>query len=210
MDVKSLTVETHRRLRDEIVQGRIQPNERLVALHLAERYEVSRTPVREALQLLANEGLIVPAARGYFVREYTAEEIREIYEIRAALEGLAAKSAAERITEDQIRDLFRIGAHRRGDGLAGRESIVERNDAFHEAIMQASGNHRLAELHRTSSEHVFNYRIAGLYTDDEVEVALQEHSQILDAIARRDPASARDLAEAHVLGSLAITLSKLF
>ena len=76
---KSLTSETYDRLRTEIIRGSIRPNERLVAADLAERLSISRTPVREALQLLEAEGLVVGLKRGYMVREHNSSEIREIY-----------------------------------------------------------------------------------------------------------------------------------
>ncbi|MBO0788262.1 MAG: GntR family transcriptional regulator, partial [Actinobacteria bacterium] len=99
---QSLTSETCDRLRAEIIRGSIRPNERLVAADLAERLSISRTPVREALQLLEAEGLVVALKRGYMVREHTGTEIREIYEVRAALEGMSARLAAVRASGDAI------------------------------------------------------------------------------------------------------------
>ena len=95
----SLTSDAYHRLRTEIIQGKIRPNERLIAADLAERLAISRTPVREALQLLASEGLVVGVKRGYVVRDHTAAEIRQIYEVRAALEGMAARLVAERAND---------------------------------------------------------------------------------------------------------------
>jgi len=83
-------------LRRQIVEGTLRPRERLIAADLADKLQVSRTPVREALYLLASEGLVVPTRRGFAVREFTPSEIIEIYEVRAALEGMAARLAAER------------------------------------------------------------------------------------------------------------------
>ncbi|MBW9111895.1 GntR family transcriptional regulator [Microbacterium trichothecenolyticum] len=209
MSTPSLTAETHLRLRNDIIQGRIRPNERLVALELAERLQVSRTPVREALQLLASQGLVVPVKRGYVVREHTPEEIAEIYEIRSALEELAARLAAQRATPDQLRAIEDIGAHQSGALDDDRTVIVDRNDAFHEAILQASGNSRLAELNRANSEQFFTYRVAQLYTRHEAAAAIDEHAQILEALKRRDSTRAAELARSHVLGAMAITLSKI-
>ena len=81
----SLSEATYRRLRFDIVRGRLRPNERLIEAELADRLAVSRTPVRESLQRLAADGLVVSRRRGWVVYEHTPDEIREIYEIRSAL-----------------------------------------------------------------------------------------------------------------------------
>jgi DNA-binding GntR family transcriptional regulator len=98
---QSLTAQAYQRLRSEIIRGCIRPNVHLVAADLAERLETSRTPIREALQLLASEGLVVAAKRGYVVREHTRDEIREIYEVRATLEEMAARLVAQRVTDEK-------------------------------------------------------------------------------------------------------------
>src|SRR3978361_1268708 len=77
--------------RGAIVEGKIRPNERLIEADLAERLEVSRTPVRESMQRLAADGLVISRRRGWAVREHSPQEIQEIYEVRAALEGYAAR-----------------------------------------------------------------------------------------------------------------------
>src|ERR1700754_1350669 len=98
----NLTTEVYERLRQAIVAGSIRPNERLIEADLAARLEVSRTPVRESMLRLAGDGLIIAHRRGWIVREHSAEEIREVYEIRAALEGFAAGLAALRATDEEL------------------------------------------------------------------------------------------------------------
>ena len=98
---------TYHRLREDILLGYLRPNAPLVETELAERLEVSRTPVRESLQRLAKEGLITSKSRRWFVLEQTLKDIRESYDIRAALEGYAARLATERATESQIDALFK-------------------------------------------------------------------------------------------------------
>lgn len=205
----SLTEEAHRQLRDDIIQGRIRPNQRLIAADLAERLEISRTPIREALQLLAAEGLVVGVKRGYMVREHTADEIREIYEIRAALEGMAARLVAERGTDEDILAIEKIGAH--DDALANspRTDLVRLNKLFHRAIVDAASNARLGRVNQRNSEHFFNYKIAELYTDAEALVAVRGHARILQAIKDRDAGAAGSAARDHVIDALGVTLSKL-
>jgi DNA-binding GntR family transcriptional regulator len=205
---QSLTSETHKRLRAEIIRGSIRPNERLIAADLAERLNISRTPVREALQLLEAEGLVVALRRGYMVREHTSEEIREIYEIRAALEGMAARLATARASDDAVTGIAAIKAH--DDTLASADPVrlVDLNTQFHAAIVAACSNERLGRLNRRNSEHFFNYRIAALYSEEEALAAVRGHARILAALRDRDGDAAERAAREHVEEALALTLRK--
>lgn len=205
----SLTEEAHRRIRADIIEGRIRPNVHLVANDLAQQLEISRTPIREALQLLASEGLVIATRRGFVVHEFSAEEIRFIYEIRAALEGMAARLAAGRATSAQITALEKLGAHTKAAAESPRDVIVDLNDAFHEAIMVAAGNPRLQNINSRNSEHFFNYNIAKLYSHEEAALAITEHSIMLKAIKKRDADAAAKASREHVMNALEVTLQKL-
>jgi DNA-binding GntR family transcriptional regulator len=206
----SLTFEALTLLRDEIIQGKMRPNERLIAADLAERLNTSRTPIREALQLLEAEQLVVAAKRGYVVREHTKEEIVEIYEVRAALEGMAARLAAQKTGTSAYKEIEAIGAHR--DSLISsndRKLIVDLNDEFHAAIFVACGNSRLDRINRSNSQHFFNYRISELYTKEETKISIKGHALILKAIKNHDADQADSAAQEHVLEALKVTLLKL-
>ncbi len=206
----SLMFEALTRLRDEIIQGKMRPNERLIAADLAERLNTSRTPIREALQLLEAEQLVVAAKRGYVVREHTKEEIVEIYEVRAALEGMAARLAAQKSGTSAYKEIEAIGAHR--DSLIAsndRKLIVDLNDEFHAAIFAACGNSRLDRINRSNSQHFFNYRISELYTKEETKISIKGHALILKAIKNHDADEADAAAQEHVLEALKVTLLKL-
>lgn len=205
----SLTEEAHRRIRTDIITGLIRPNVHLVANDLAQQLQISRTPIREALQLLASEGLVVATRRGFVVREHTSEEIRYIYEVRAALEEMAARLAAQRATDEQIAELEKLGAHTKAAAESPREAIVDLNDAFHEKIMVAAGNPRLQDINSRNSEHFFNYNIARLYSHDEAAQAIAEHELLLKAIKKRDEDEAAKAAREHVMNALKVTLQKL-
>ncbi len=202
--------EVYRRLHDAIVTGRIRPNERLIEAELAEWLEVSRTPIREGLKRLSTEGLVLSRRRGWVVREHTPQEIRQIYEIRAALEGFAARLAADRATETQLR---RIAMIRDGKtpslAQCPRDQLVGVNNRFHDAIVEASGNARIAEVIRHHGEHYFNHRIAMLYSDEEALRAIAQHESITQALLARDGDAAERLAREHVFDALAVTLAKL-
>lgn len=205
----SLTEQARRTIREAIIEGRIRPNVRLVAADLAEQLEISRTPIREALHLLASEGLVSATGRGFLVREYTVDEIRHSYEVRAALEAMAARLAAERASTADIKALERIGAHRIGIVDDPRDVMVDLNDAFHEAIMTAAGNPTLRTVNHRNSQRFFSYNIAKLYSRDEARDAIRGHAAIVRGIKKRDGDAASAAARHHVLDALEITLQKI-
>lgn len=200
----------YQRLRSAIVRGELRPNERLVEADLADWLEVSRTPVRECLQRLAAERLVANWRRGWVVLDHSVADIREIYEVRAALEGYAAQLAARQAARDQVE---RIMALARVDPAAyadpPRQGFVEYNQQFHDTVVESCGNSRLAEAIRRSTEYYFNYRLAAVYTAAEVAEAISGHLAIGQAIQRRDPDAAERLARAHVHQALEAAVMKL-
>lgn len=202
------TQDVYERLRAAILRGELRPNEPLIEADLADLLEVSRTPIREGMQRLAADGLIVNRRRGWAVREHTREEIRDIYHVRAALEGYAARLTAQQASDE---DLIEIQAISRGGQRLDerRTHLVEANDKFHEAIVDASGNHLLSDLVRRSCQYHFNYRIAAVYTDSETAAAIAGHRQLARALRARDADSAESIARQHVLEALDYVLQKL-
>jgi len=130
----------YQRLRSAIVRGDLRPNERLVEADLAVWLEVSRTPVRECLQRLAAERLVANRRRGWVVLDHSIEDIREIYGVRAALEGYAAQLAARQASPDQVE---RIMALARIDpatyAVPPRHGFVEYNQQFHDTVVESCG-----------------------------------------------------------------------
>ena len=202
--------EVYERLRQAIVEGTIRPNERLIEADLAERLQVSRTPVRETMLRLAGDGLIVNHRRGWVVREHSAEEIREVYEVRAALEGFAARLAAERATDEELEA---IAANHRDYTESVRDSargeIVEHNDAFHDAVIRAARNELLAQRIRDNSQYYFIHRIAGFLSDEEVRSSLEGHENLVQALTARDPDRAEQVARENVFEGLRKVLNRL-
>jgi DNA-binding GntR family transcriptional regulator len=197
-------------LREAIVTGRARPNERLIETELADQLQVSRTPIREGLQRLAAEGLVVTRRRGWVVLEHTGAEIREIYETRSALEGYCARLAAERATEAQLKE---IASFHRGDPKrilkSSRQHLVEVNDCFHDAIIAAAQNGRLAEMIRRNRAYYFNFRIAQLYSDEEARTSIAGHKAIVRALLHRDPNRAEREMHTHIDLALTVILAKL-
>jgi DNA-binding GntR family transcriptional regulator len=201
--------ELYDRVRADIVHGTLRPNQRLVEGELAERLGVSRTPVRETLQRLLLDGLVRRDRGGWVVHEHSAEEIRSIYEVRAALEGYAAFLAAGRATEDELSALEAL--YPPGDAVLelGPDTQVELNERFHDGIIAAAANSRLAQLSHASRQYYFNHRIARSYDAEETRRSIEGHRRILAALARGDGPAAEARAREHVEYALAIVLTKV-
>jgi DNA-binding GntR family transcriptional regulator len=202
----SQTVE--QRLRKAIVRGRFGPNERLVETELAEWLAVSRTPVREALQRLAADGLVVSRRRGWVVYAHTPAEVREIYEARVALEGYAARLAAERASAAQLADVVATQQAALRSLAGSREELVEANDRFHVAVTLAAGNRRLADLLERNRLYHFNYRLAATYTDAEAAEGEEQHAQLTQALLARDASQAEAIMRAHIERALAMIVRR--
>ncbi|MGA2234690.1 MAG: GntR family transcriptional regulator [Terriglobales bacterium] len=200
--------DVYERLREAILTGRARPNERLIEAELADRLQVSRTPIRESLQRLAAEGLVVSRRRGWVVLEHTSVEIREIYEARAALEGYCARLAAQRATDAQLKEIASLH-HPKRNLKSSRQHLVEINDGFHDAILAAAQNERLADMIRRNRTYYFTFRIAQLYSDEEADASIAGHQAIVRALLQRDANRAEREMRAHIDLALAVILAKL-
>ncbi|UPY38700.1 GntR family transcriptional regulator [Sediminicoccus sp. KRV36] len=201
----SLGEQAFRRLRAAIVQGALPAGRKISERGLAASFGISAQPVREALRRLEADGMVVTLPRsGTVVAEVGPGQLGELGRIRAALEGVAAALAAERL---DAAGLARFGAllHRMADGTAARDSAAldAANEEFHALIHQAAGN---AFLTRSLSslrayDHLGQHRAVGS-TPRDLPKALAEHKGIVAALKRRDAALAEARMRAHVLRSL--------
>jgi DNA-binding GntR family transcriptional regulator len=204
---QSETVYAH--LRAAILTGGLRPRESLIEADLAEDLAVSRTPIREALQRLAADGIIVRRRRGWAVRAYTPDEVRKIYEVRAILEGGAARLAAIRASDADLAALEPLSTHGHTHVHDANSQFVRVNDEFHDRVTAASGNEILVDLVRRSCRYHFNYRIAAVYSTAEVTEAMHDHMALCAALKERDPDRAEEIARVHVARALEIALAKL-
>ncbi|EHK55707.1 GntR family transcriptional regulator [Allomesorhizobium alhagi] len=196
--------EVYKRLRRAIVEGEIRPNEPLIEADLAQALQVSRTPIRESLQRLAADQLITPRKRGWAVREYSLEEIRERSEVRAALEGYAARLAATRATDAEIAAIVAIQDERDRTADLTPAYRVEANRRFHDAIIAAARNTRLADDIFRVGQFYFNKHIAKLTTDEERRLNQQDHREIINAIQARDGRRAEDAMRSHIMQTFTV------
>ncbi|MDN5292923.1 MAG: hypothetical protein PWQ91_490 [Eubacteriales bacterium] len=187
-------------LREAIISGRLKPGERLMEVQLAEEMGVSRTPVREAIRKLELEGFVVMVPRkGAYVADISLKDIADVFEVRAALEGLAAALAAERITEEELEQLERL--------LVQLAEKIEKNDLtglieidtqFHEVLYRACRNAKLVQILGNLREQIQRFRATSLASPGRMKFALDEHKKIVEAVAERNVELARALAQEHI------------
>lgn len=186
-------------LREAIIQGRLKPGERLMEIQLAEEMGVSRTPVREAIRKLELEGFVVMVPRkGAYVAGISVKDIVDVFEVRAALEGLAAGLAAERITEEELEELERALVKTYEVSSYDLEALVETDTKFHELIYRASRNERLAQIITNLADQIQRFRTTSLSQPGRTKHALEEHKQIVEAISERNVELAQTLAREHI------------
>lgn len=187
-------------LREAIISGVLKPGERLMEVQLAEEMGVSRTPVREAIRKLELEGFVVMVARkGAYVAGISLKDVTDVFEIRAALEGLAAALAAERITDEEIEEMERVLVRKAALIEANDlSSLVEKDTEFHELIYKASRNERLMQIVSNLREQINRFRAVSLASPGRGREALEEHKKIVEAISSRNPALAQSLAQEHI------------
>jgi DNA-binding GntR family transcriptional regulator len=187
----------YERLKRAILGGELQPGQSLVEATLAAWCGVSRTPIREALLLLQQDGLVYRNERGMAVRERSPEEILDIYDTRLVLEAMAGRVAAERRTPHDLRTL-RISLAR---GLQVTSSdvdgMIDFNKNFHAAVWRAGHNESLIDLLERLNMHLARYPGTTMSSPGRWEEALAEHQALADAIERRDGDAAHEIALRH-------------
>ncbi|MDD3269609.1 MAG: GntR family transcriptional regulator [Syntrophomonadaceae bacterium] len=187
-------------IREAIKEGILKPRERLMEIQLAEELGVSRTPIREALRKLELEGFIVMVPRkGAYVADISFKDIADVFEIRTALEGLAAGLAAERITDEELEAMERHLVEK-ADAIFRQdmERLIEVDTKFHEAIYKASRNQRLWTIINNLREQIQRFRTTSLAYPGRMQQSLNEHRHLVEAIQARDPQLARQLAQEHI------------
>lgn len=197
---------TYARLKEEILLGTLPPGTRLVETLLAERYAVSRTPVREALGRLVHDGLVERAGRGMCVRVHTPEEIFELYEVRELLETAAARTAAERRTEFDIVRLQTITERLNQPDI----TLAERaplNREFHASIWKAGHNSMLVDTLDRLTLHILQHMSTTLTSPGRWEQAIVEHRKIVEAIVDGNGEAAGQLVSEHLRAARSIRLS---
>lgn len=187
-------------LQDEIETGKLPPGSPLDERALAARFQVSRTPVREALQQLAARDLVRIAPRqGMSVARLSISQVRAIMETIGELEGMCAKLAARRV-DDQLRTRLDAALQHCQDAAiqGGTEEYSQANAAFHEVIYVGSRNPYLADLIRTARRQIYRYRLRDFVTKAQINKSMQDHLKVARAIQDGDEAAATLQMMLHV------------
>lgn len=199
------------RLRDLIVQGELTPGMRLNERVLCEQLGISRTPLREAIKLLATEGLVqLLPNRGAVVAAIDAPQLGSTLQVMGALESLAGELACRNASAERIDEIRRLhdemlDMHAKGD-LAG---YFRYNQAIHEKIVAASGNAVLASTYRQLNANVRRARYMANLTQERWDAAVREHEEILAALAERNVTKLKRLLREHLEQKLAAVLGAL-
>lgn len=184
-------------LREAIISGVLEPGERLMEIQLAEEMGVSRTPVREAIRKLELEGFVVMIPRkGAYVAGVSYKDVKDVFEIRRALEVLAAGLAAEKATDEEI-ELMERALHYNNQPNS-LEEIVQADTDFHALVYKASRNERLTQILSNLREQIQRFRATSLAVPGRLKTAIQEHMELVDNIARHDVEGAQNIATLHI------------
>ncbi|SCL26940.1 DNA-binding transcriptional regulator, GntR family [Micromonospora pallida] len=193
---RDATAGQYQRLRRELIEGRYRPGTLLLETAVSADHGVSRTPVREAMARLEQDGLLERAVRGYRVRTRSPEEVLDVYEARIALESHVAATAAIRHTALDLALL----RHIQEQALRAEDPVESRrlDGEFHRALRQAAHNVTTAELLERLDAQMALYGNRATRDRSNLDLTRAEHERVLDAVARRDPQAARERLTEHL------------
>ena len=188
-------------LREAILKGDLKPGERLMELQLAEKLGVSRTPIREAIRMLEQEGFAVTIPRrGAEVAKMTLKDMEDVLEIREALDELAVRIACEKITDEQLKNLIRVKGEFEECTRTGEvRKIAEADVLFHDIIYEATDNPKLVNLINNLREQVYRYRVEYIKDPKNYPVLIREHEAIVQGLREKNSRKAEAAMHEHVV-----------
>jgi len=181
-------------IRTEIVKGDLRPGERISEQNLAERFGISRTPIREAIRQLDSEGfLTVIPRRGAIVSPITEKDVREFYTLKGVIEGYAARIATSRLTDREIDRMEELNCQLGKYSAQGNvRRMFKAHNEFHEIFVRACGNEKLYQITKNLVQQFQRFRIA-LSIFGGVSQSVEQHHKIIEAFKKRDSAEAERL-----------------
>ena len=199
-------------LRQAILRGELKPGERLMEIQLANKLGVSRTPIREAIRKLELEGLVLMIPRkGAEVAEITEKNMRDVLEVRKALEELAVQLACEKITQEELEELEQAGENFKKVLKRSKDitEVAEADVRFHDVIYMATDNQKLIHLLNKLREQMYRYRVEYLKNPDVHEQLIQEHEEIVYHIKRREKVEATAVTCQHIDNQVSAVTDKI-
>ncbi|MET8990686.1 GntR family transcriptional regulator [Nonomuraea wenchangensis] len=197
----------HERLRDAILSAEFRPNHRLVEEELADWLQVSRTPVREALLRLRQEGLVVQR-KGWIVRDHAPEEMLEIIEARAGIEAHAAYLAAGRLDGERLGRIEELIERMEQPGIS-RVTLNQLNNEFHDLITEGAANSLITQFYRRTKVNYWNFHQPVVFTPADDEVVNAQHRELVAFIRAGDGDNAARVAREHVAATIRIIRASL-
>lgn len=187
-------------LRKAILTGELKPGERLLEIQLANQLGVSRTPIREAIRKLELEGLVIMMPRrGAEVAQITEKDLRDVLEVRRALDALCAELACDRITEEEKQKLKdACDEFEKATATGDATTIAAADVALHDIIVEVTGNRRLIQLINNLSEQMYRYRFEYIKDENQHNNLVEEHRMIYESIVRGDKEGAAKAAKLHI------------
>ena len=187
-------------LRQAILRGELKPGERLMEIQLANKLGVSRTPIREAIRKLELEGLVLMIPRkGAEVADITEKSLKDVLEVRRALEELSVKLTCDRITKEEIKELEQAAENfRKTMKSKDITEIAEADVRFHDVIYTATKNQKLIQLLNNLHEQMYRYRIEYLKDEEVYPKLLKEHKEIIERINRGEKEEAARIVCEHI------------
>ena len=195
------------RLRDAILSAELRPNTRLVEDELADWLNISRTPIRESLLRLEQEGL-VERHRGWIVREHNLIEIQARLECRLAIEGYAARLAAARRSEEDIQKLKTLADAMENPAVT-RLEFNRLNDRFHKIITEAAHNSTLASLHSQTKMNYWDLNVPVIFGPEDDRKIHEDHRALINALITGDGDKAESIVRSHIQMTMKIVLDAL-
>lgn len=187
-------------LREAILKGELKPGERLMELQLASKLGVSRTPIREAIRMLEQEGLAVTIPRkGAQVAKMTEKDMEDVLQIREVLDELAVSLACDNMSNIEIRDLEeQMYQFENSIKLGDIKSLAQSDVNFHDVIYRATGNTKLITLLNNIREQIYRYRVEYLKDEKAYPTLTKEHRAIVEALKKNNKLKATEAMKIHV------------
>lgn len=187
-------------LRQAILRGELKPGERLMEIQLANKLGVSRTPIREAIRKLELEGLVLMIPRkGAEVADISEKSLRDVLEVRKALEELAVQLACDKITKEEIEDLKKAAEDfKKISKSRDITEIAEADVRFHDIIFMATDNQKLVQLLNNLREQMYRFRVEYLKKEEVHPQLIAEHEKIIEHIMERDKVKASAIVSEHI------------
>lgn len=200
-------------IKEAIAVGELKPGEKICETKLADELGISRTPLREAIQILESEGFLkVMPRRGAIVSEFSKKDIKDIYEIKAALEGLAARLATKNMSDAAIDKLEEINDQLKSMTFSNEKSVgrfFKVHNQFHDVFLKASDNERLYQLNCHLMEPFKRFRLTSLAIEGRFSQAVKTHEEIIQVFRERNAEKAEELVTQNVLEGGIALLNKI-